>query len=441
MSAGKRRLIEEAKARVEQILDERIDEKKLTLDEIEAVVEEVTREVAAYVEERLIEEQRPAQTNRAACPRCAANCKYKRKLDVNVLTIHGSRKIRRRYHYCTACNGGFSPMDAALGLEPGRDATRQVRAWEAKYGSDSAFAAVPELFRELRGIEVSASTVERTTIEIGTTLRAAARTWGPPPAAEFEGHERGSQRLYLSMDGTMCPLRDLWRRDGSLGKLHCRYGEAKLGIAFQTGRKDGLDTGVLRRGCVGTLGDIDAFRPMVLELGQQWGLHESPDLVVLGDGAAWIWLMAGKYYPHARQILDFWHLTEHLWKVANAMHGKGSEGGKAWVRDAQWSLKRDLTTSFLVSLKEWAPKTAEAQEVRLTELAFFEANAERMKYGTYLEQGYMIGSGVMESGCRQLAKRRLHQAGMHWREETADAVLAIRTHARSTGSPPLSQYA
>lgn len=441
MADSKRRLIEEAKARVEQILEERIAEEGMTLDEIEAVVEDTVRDVAGWMEERLIEEQQPPPENRAACPRCAAAAPFKRDLDSCVLTIHGPRKIRRRYHYCSACRAGFSPTDAALSLEPGRDATRQVRAWQAKYGSAAAFAAVPELFQELRGITVSASTVERTTIEVGEQLRAAERAWEPPPTVASGVDAAASQRLYLSMDGTMCPLRDPWRRDGSLGKLVCRYGEAKLGIAFQTGRKEGLDTGVVRRGCVGTLEDIDAFRPMVLELGRQWGLKQAAELIVLGDGAVWIWVLAGTYYPQAIQILDFWHMTEHLWKVANAMHGKGTEAGKAWVRDAQWSLKQDLTTSFLMSLRDWAPETEEAQAVRRTELGFFEANAERMKYGKYLKKGYMIGSGVMESGCRHLAGQRLDQAGMHWREGTAAAVLAIRTHLSSTAAPPLTQYA
>ena len=52
----------------------------------------------------------------------------------------------------------------------------------------------------------------------------------------------------------------------------------------------------------------------------------------------------------------------------------------------------------------------------------------------------MIGSGVMASGCRQLAAQRLDRAGMHGREESAEAVLAIRAHLRSTGAPPLSQH-
>lgn len=450
MADGKRRLIEEAKERVAQILEQRIQEEGMTLDEIEAAVELTVREVAGWVEERLIEEQQPPPDNRVACPRCDAASAYKRDLDTTVLTIHGPRKIRRRYHYCTACRHGFSPTDAALALEPGRDATRQIRAWQARFGSESPFAAVPELFRELRGIEVSASTVERTTVEVGERLRAAAPTWDPLPLGGephsasgpvAEEPPQSEDRLYLSLDGTMCPLRDPWKRNGSLGKLTCRYGEAKLGIAFQTGQQEGLDTGVVRRGCVGTFGDLEAFRPLVLNLGRQWRWSTVRELIVLGDGAAWIWGLVGEHCAGAIQILDFWHLTEHLWNVARAMHGSGTEAARAWVKQAQWDLEHDLTRSFLVGLREWRPESAEAREVRRVELAYFEANEERMRYGTFLKHGYMIGSGVMESGCRQLAGQRLDQAGMHWREETADAVLAIRTHLRSTGSPPLALYA
>src|SRR5215210_9594010 len=113
MADGKRRLIEEAKARVELILEARIAEEGMTLDAIEAVVEDTVREVAGWVEERLIAEQQPPPENRAACPRCGAACAYKRDLDTSVLTIHGPRHLRRRYHYCSTCQQGFSPTDAA----------------------------------------------------------------------------------------------------------------------------------------------------------------------------------------------------------------------------------------------------------------------------------------------------------------------------------------
>lgn len=440
MASGKRRLIEEGKSELERLLEERIDEDGMTLDEIEAVVEKTMREVASWVEKRLIAEQQPPETNLAPCPQCQQLSPYKRIVATGVLTIHGLQPLHRRYHYCGACREGFSPLDAALGLEPGREATRQVRAWEAKYGSEGAFAAAAELLQDLRGLSISASTIERTTLEVGEQLRAT-KVERPGPEVPHPHQGQLLPRTYLSMDGTMLPLRDPWKRDGTEGKLHCRYGEAKIGIVFQTDQREGLDTRVLRRECISALGELSRFVPQLESLAWRWRLPAARDLVILGDGAPWIWNLAAEYFPHAVEILDFWHLTEHLWKVARARHEPGSEAARKWVRDAQWDLQHDLVQSFLQGVREWVPHNAAAAEVRRVELEYFTNNAERMRYGTFVKRGYMIGSGVMESGNRQIAKRRLAQAGMHWRQESAEAVVAVRAHLLTTQSAPLTQYA
>ena len=157
-----------------------------------------------------------------------------------------------RYHHCAPCQHGFCPQDALLGIERGRKATRRVRAWMARFAvQEESFAAVPPILAELRGLTVSESTVERTTGEVGEALAAADEAQvqaaaGDPGAAGAapKSAELSSTRLYLAMDGTMCRLREEWRRDSSLGKLVCRYGEAKVEMAFTTGRKEGLDTGI-----------------------------------------------------------------------------------------------------------------------------------------------------------------------------------------------------
>jgi hypothetical protein len=428
----------EAHERLEQLLEERIDEQTMTLDEIEAVVEEIGREMNAWLEERLIRQQEPLPANRAACPECAQPGRYKRTLLTTVLTSHGSRQIPRRYHHCACCKKGFSPIDAVLGLEEGRDATRRIRAWQAKYGSEDSFATVPELLRELRGVEVSESTVERTTVEVGQAVYAAAqkRAVGPPAPREIGT----GGRWYLSLDGVYCPLRERWRRDGSLGKLVRRYGEVKLGMAFQTERKEGLDTGVVTRGCTATLGDIDEFTPLMLALAEQWTARAS-ERVVLGDGADWIWKLATKHFPDALQILDFFHMSQHLYTVAKAMFPQDAAAATAWVKDAQWAMKRNLGCLVRQKINDWQPETDAAQEIRRIELGFFTGNAERMRYKTFLDKGYMIGSGVIEAGCKHVVAKRVRQSGMHWREETAQAVLAVRAHLKSTNAANLSTYA
>ncbi len=453
----KEALLDEAAQRAREILGEQLDavgERSLTVDEIEELVEQASREAARWLEERLIVEQTPPPANTAACPQCGRAARFKQTLSTQLLTIHGPQRVVGRYHYCAPCGHGFCPADAVLGIERGRKATRRMRAWMARFAvQEESFAAVPPLLAELRGLAVSESTVERTTVEVGEALAAANQAPAPVPfPAEAEDvvapgvpatHPRAEgDRLYLAMDGTMCPLREEWRRDGSLGKLVCRYGEAKVGMAFTTRQKEGLDTEIRTRGCTATLGDIAVFTPLMLALAREWNATQARELVVLGDGAAWIWNLARRYFPQAVQIVDLWHVLERLWKVAEARFGaRASAAAKAWVTQMHGHLEHNLVGTVIGELERWEPKQRAHQKLREEQLTFFDNNRERMQYKTYLAQGYMVGSGAIESRCKQLVQRRLHEGGMHWRERPAEAVLAIRARLHSTRPTDLRVYA
>lgn len=470
----KEALVREASQRAGEIVREKLDavgEQPLTIDEIEELVEQANLEVARWLEERLIVVQTPPATNCAACPKCAQPARYKETRQTQLLTIHGRQPVTGRYHYCEPCNYGFYPADAVLGLEGlegfeesqesqgrkrRRGATRRVRAWMAKYGArDASFAAVPPMLKELRGLVVSESTVERTTVEVGLALAAAneARAHADQAAARVEevaavepeltGPAMAEvPRLYLAMDGTMTPLREQWRRDGSQGKLVCRYGEAKVGMAFTTKQKDGLDTEIVTRGCVATLRDIVPFTLLMVWLAARWGASRAGELVVLGDGAAWIWCLARRYFPRAVQIVDLWHVLERLWTVAEAKFGsRTSAAAKAWQEQMRSHLEHDLVGTVIAELERWEPQRKAHRKLREEQLTFFQGNRERMKYQTYLARGYLVGSGPIESRCKQLVQSRLHEGGMHWREKTAEAVLAIRSCLQSTEPTDLRAYA
>lgn len=456
----KETLLDEAARRARELLAAQLDaveDRPLTVDEIEELVEQSSREAARWLEGRLIAEQTPPAANAAPCPQCGQPARYKQTLHTQLLTIHGEQTVVGRYHYCASCRHGFCPQDLLLGIERGRKATRRVRAWMARFAvQEECFAAVPPILSELRGLAVSESTVERTAVEVGEALaafqQARAQTvvldGAPAPelpaaaAATPAAVEPGLPRLYLAMDGTMCPLRDRWRRDGSLGKLACRYGEAKVGMAFTTGQKDGLDEGIRTRGCIGTLRNIAVFTLLMLWLARQWGAQRAQELVVLGDGAAWIWNLARRYFPQAVQIVDLWHVLERLWTVAEARFGsRTSQAAKAWVGQMRGHLEHNLVGTVIAEMERWEPKRRTHQALRDEQLTFFENNRQRMQYKTYLAKGYMVGSGSIESRCKQLVQRRLHEGGMHWREATAEAILAIRACLQSTTPTDLRVYA
>jgi hypothetical protein len=134
-------------------------------------------------------------------------------------------------------------------------------------------------------------------------------------------------------------------------------------------------------------------------------------------------------------------MTEHLYRIAKAQFGADSAAAQQWVHDCQWYLDRDLPQCVLNRIAAWEPPTAEEQEMQEREFGYFEKNQERMRYQTFLAHGYHIGSGTIESACRRLVTQRLKCAGMHWREETAEAVLALRTHLKSTAPSDLRLYA
>jgi hypothetical protein len=94
----------------------------------------------------------------------------------------------------------------------------------------------------------------------------------------------------------------------------------------------------------------------------------------------------------------------------------------------------------LLTLQTWEPEGTAVRAVRDREYAFFANNAERMRYGTYRARGYHVGSGVMEASCKRVVIQRLDAAGMHWREETADAIVGLRAAWLSTQRPDLRQF-
>jgi hypothetical protein len=451
---NRRALIDEMGRRYVARLEAQLPDRPLTLEEIETCVEDVGREQDACLEDRLIQEQAPPPTNQTGCPKCAGVARYKLTTDRHVLTIHGSRLLRRRYYKCSGCGWGFAPLDYLLQVVE-RSATPRVRAWEAKLAGNEVFAAVPDTLLELRGLVVSESTVERTTIEVGTALRAAQQQeWAamsaPSPSraaatADPEGPSPrrgpGVGRLYLGLDGVFCPLRDPWSQDGSQGKLHCRYGEAKVAIVYQTHQREGLDDGIRWCAYAATLQKVEGFTSEVVGLARAHGCDRAQELIVLGDGAEWIWKLTGNHFPHAVQILDYWHMTQHLYAVAHAQFGTESEAAVHWVRDCQWYLERDMPAHVLNQIAAWEPAGTPERELQAREYGFFANNQERMRYGTYLGRGYHIGSGSIESGCKRLVTRRMKESGMHWREETAEAMLAIRARLHSTGSNDLRAYA
>jgi hypothetical protein len=293
---------------------------------------------------------------------------------------------------------------------------------------------------------MSESTAARIAQQVGEQLRAAESSEAERIlAGEAVGRHTPWRpgRLYVSLDGSMAPLREAWKRDGSLGALQCRWGECKTAVCYETrlGR-DGKPV-VARRQYTATLEPVATFERLVAGLAYHCGSDRAGEVVVLADGIAYNWRIAAEYFPEALQILDFYHALEHLHAVARlclGAEGQAAEEAKAWVARYKEELLNDGGAAVCEAIKRLPAPTQEARECRETTWGYFERNAERIRYRTFLEAGYQIASGVMEAACKTVVHQRLDQSGMHWRAETAEAVVALRANRLSDHPRDLRPY-
>lgn len=435
-------LVEELVRQYRKQLNEQLPDVDQTLDQIEDIAGRVGRHVSADIQKHLTQKQtKSLPAKRPQCS-CGADARYKGKQPRQIVTRHGVLLVRRAVYYCAACRKNVVPADAVLGLDSG-SCTTQVRSWTAYLSALLPFAQAAATLELLTRVALSAASVERMALAVGTALRQQQHK-------EVEAHHKdrlpepdgkARRRLYIGMDGVFVPLRDAWKKDKSAGELTCRYGECKVGVVYEAAvDKNGKDSDVLARAYTATLENAETFGPLLGTLAHQQGHHRCRDVVLLADGAAWIWQIAAKQFPGATQIVDFFHASQHLATVAEARFGANSAEGTAWQKARREDLLNDRLETVLKEIKAWQPRCEAKRKVRQTEYGYFYTNAHRMRYKTFAEKGCHIGSGVVEASCKQIATQRMKLAGMHWRQETAEAILALRTAQLSTQPPDLRPY-
>jgi hypothetical protein len=434
------RVIDELVQRYRQTLERHLQRDPHTLDEIEQVVEDISVEMDRELEQRILQEQQAPPENQARCPQCHGTARYRDTRPRVLITRHGERPLQRRYYYCGACRHGFAPLDRLLALDAEATST-QVRLWIARRVARETFGEVTESLADLAGLRISPSTVARVATAVGTALRAHEtqvaerhRLGQAPPVL------RKPRRLYISVDGIMAPLRDPWKKDGSRGALVCRYGECKTAVVYEAKATPQGDARVAWHAYTATFGKVATFEPLVATLAHRYGQHFAPEVVVLADGQAYNWRIAAGQFPQALQILDFIHATEHLYAVANACFGEGTGPVAPWVAARQEELFQDDVQAVLTAMGDLPVRTAAQAAVQAREVRFFAHNAERVRYGTFKKHGYHIASGVMEASCKRIVHQRLDEAGMHWREEMAEAVVALRAAVLSSYAPDLRPF-
>jgi hypothetical protein len=158
--------------------------------------------------------------------------------------------------------------------------------------------------------------------------------------------------------------------------------------------------------------------------------HRKPR-VCLMDGSVGLWTLALVILAGAKFVLDFFHVSEHLWKVAYVFYPENSPQAKAFVRHHLRMLLEGKVGYVIGALRQMLTKHAKTlnaaqRKILQTTINYYDRNRPYMRYDECLAAGYPIGSGAVEGACRHLVKDRMEGSGMRWTVPGAEAVLKLR---------------
>ena len=157
-----------------------------------------------------------------------------------------------------------------------------------------------------------------------------------------------------------------------------------------------------------------------LELGRRlhWealrgGLGGARDVLAVAAGAPWIWHVVGDRWRYAHQLLDFYHASQHLWALGQVLHPKDEATRRVWVERGLHQLRHGKEKSVLRQIAALPRRRGEVGKAVRQEQNYFAAHADRMNYQARADRGWPIGSGAVESACRQRQCRR-KRPGQFW---------------------------
>jgi hypothetical protein len=317
---------------------------------------------------------------------------------------------------------------------------RVVARVVARAALEAPFEPAVDQVQEALGVAVSREVARRTTEELGAVAEAQVQdaieraqhghaVW---TEAEIQTAADGETALLaVEVDGVQVQRDEGWHE---MKVLTIAPLGPDLVVDPQTGRRH-LAWGAASYGAGVEAAEAFWWRVYVEACRRGLGTPAVRRVVVLGDGAAWIWERARAFLgvggTAVIEIVDIYHAYGYLWAVGNAVFGADSSEATAWVEPLKERLYEQGATPVLAALAALTPATAEAAEAHHAAVSYFATHAARMDYPRFVAQHLPIGSGAVESSCKCLVEARAKQAGMRWRTPGVQHVTSLRALHRS----------
>lgn len=401
-----------------------------------------------------LREQRPVARRQG---KCGHRQRLVGERPKELLSLLGPVTFLRPYYQClgvddaeASCTHGEAPDDAVWGVHERRTTCGVQREISYLCGRLTFEEAAESLCRHVP-LGMSARQALTLMRPVGAALaraedrqvkRLQAEAQQARSRPREERQTRQIERLYIEVDGVLARMRrgsvpmerEERQRTGDV------YREIKAGAVFRAERGsqrselvpgvyvDTPEPGSLRY--VARRTAKGGFDWLLYQLAEQSGLAHAQQVVVIGDGAPWIWNLAAEHFPGAVQIVDLYHAKEHVWEVAHAVFGTGSAQASAWATHACSLLEQgqtDALVAAIAALPPIPPEPGQARSIPERAVDYFTTHAARMRYPVFRAQGMHLGSGIAEAACKTIVSTRAKRSGMRWTPEGIDALLPVRT--------------
>jgi len=390
------------------------------MNQVEQAVREcVLRIGAKAVEAHLASRRLGYEGSSRACdnPQCGQEQKFVGHRPRTLATLLGQVTFKRAYYHCKHCGSSCCPYDRSVGLGGGQESVGLAKA-AALVCTLEPFVPAAKVLAELTGQRLGERTVHRIARKAGKVASQQERelalktaAWSAAPQLV----EARPRRLYIAVDGVMVH-RQQWNEakcvtcywDGPAGTAQARR-VARYAVRFES---------------------AEQFQAFVCALARRCGLESAVEVVLIGDGAAWIWEhVGGMLGEQAVCITDWYHVMEHVWSAANALHGQGAPQAAQWAKGHETLLWEGQYQRVLALLEQQRKQTRSLPKHQaLKELeTYLQNQGSRLAYDRFRQAGYDIGSGRVESACKHVAATRMKRSGMVWSDSGAQEMLSLRT--------------
>lgn len=331
---------------------------------------------------------------------------------------------KRRYH-CDSCHTGFVIDPLAETLTGGRLSSKLTEI-VCLLAIHSTFEVTSDILSRALGIFICPSTVKEISEKVGK------KCFDEELKAAGQFDEGAASAALLSDTRNPLPRRSYVQIDGSMVNTVNKWKENKLGIIFHeddlksTGEGEKQRVTIQKKKLVtsmalGVKDFRERLRLWMFKSRAQWAEH----IVLISDGATWIANIAKELFPLCTHVLDWYHVTEALWKCAKTTYGDKSPKVRPWVekyKNLIWEGNVQVAVEQILAQAKASKKSTALFELH----TYFKDRISQMQYSDFRKQGIYIGSGAIESANKYAIQDRLKKAGMKWSIRGANAIAHLR---------------